>query len=286
MKTAPYSQRTAQLKSVKLKVLGDFYFDQKDYNGDQISQYQVFTYELFNAENQENLVNDIEYSTEPVDISSMPYYPGTVRLGKMSNIPDNAKTIIGNELYIRAERIELDKNAATGYAVTHLEAVDRVVLLRDEGAHLDSQWGAEWRFRTRDDWFGRPVITEASKDYVRSFCTEGKYKANIIPSKRKIDPSNPEDIVLSEISSDGIMFSVFPNPTYGRTTVRWSSSEINDQSVWVSVVDISGTEVVSRKVSVTDELMQFDLSDLSNGVYMVQLKTESGYTGIRKLVKQ
>ena len=83
-----------------------------------------------------------------------------------------------------------------------------------------------------------------------------------------------------------IRFELMPNPTNGMTTIRWSSSEIADQTVLVSVVDISGTEVVSRRVSVTDELMQFDLSDLSNGVYMVQLKTESGYTGIRKLVKQ
>ena len=83
-----------------------------------------------------------------------------------------------------------------------------------------------------------------------------------------------------------IRFELMPNPTNGMTTIRWSSSEIADQTVLVSVVDISGTEVVNRRVSVTDELMQFDLSDLSKGVYMVQLKTESGYTGIRKLVKQ
>jgi hypothetical protein len=44
--------------------------------------------------------------------------------------------------------------------------------------------------------------------------------------------------------------------------------------------------VVSRQVSVIDEVVQFDLSGLPSGVYMVQLKTESGYTGIRKLVKQ
>ncbi|HBH07082.1 MAG TPA: hypothetical protein DDX92_10825 [Flavobacteriales bacterium] len=83
-----------------------------------------------------------------------------------------------------------------------------------------------------------------------------------------------------------IRFELMPNPTNGLTTIRWNSTEIADQSVWVTVVDISGTEVVSRQVSVIDEVVQFDLSGLPSGVYMVQLKTESGYTGIRKLVKQ
>ena len=127
--------------------------------------------------------------------------------------------------------------------------------------------------------FSAPVNLANSK--TDTFCSSGTYTANRI--FKKPQGGNPVSIP-GELET--LRFELMPNPTNGMTTIRWSSSEIADQTVLVSVVDISGTEVVSRRVSVTDELMQFDLSDLSNGVYMVQLKTESGYTGIRKLVKQ
>jgi hypothetical protein len=124
-------------------------------------------------------------------------------------------------------------------------------------------------------------IAIASMSDIESVCIGNEYKSrNQYVAKRKLEPE------IHDPADTQMRFWLFPNPTNGHTTIRWSSAEINDQSVWVSVVDISGTEVVSRKVAVTDERMQFDLSDLSNGVYMVQLKTESGYTGIRKLVKQ
>jgi hypothetical protein len=136
---------------------------------------------------------------------------------------------------------------------------------------------------------------ERTYDQINDVCSDpNKYRAQTFASKallaEKAEYANRRATAERNRGNDyfppEIRFELMPNPTYGHTTVRWNSSEIADQSVWVSVVDISGTEVVSRKVSVTDERMQFDLSDLSNGVYMVQLKTESGYTGIRKLVKQ
>jgi hypothetical protein len=167
-----------------------------------------------------------------------------------------------------------------------LEAVDKVVFLRDEGASLDYQFDGNWRIKTRDDWFGEPNIQAATKEVVANFCNEtsGKYRANIVPASKRL-PNSP-DVFGSSNHIPELRFKIFPNPTNGLTTIRWNSTEIADQSVWVTVVDISGTEVVSRQVSVIDEVVQFDLSGLPSGVYMVQLKTESGYTGIRKLVKQ
>jgi hypothetical protein len=273
----------ANIKSIKLKVIGDFYFDQIGHNGEQVSQYQVFTYDLYNSSRTDN---DIVVSADPINLSSMPYYPGTVRYGNLNDVPAEAKTVVGGELYIRAERIELDQNVSSGYGVTHLEAVDKVVFLRDEGASLDYQFDGNWRIKTRDDWFGEPNIQAATKEVVANFCNEtsGKYRANIVPASKRL-PNSP-DVFGSSNHIPELRFKIFPNPTNGHTTIRWNSTEIADQSVWVTVVDISGTEVVSRQVSVIDEVAQFDLSGLPSGVYMVQLKTESGYTGIRKLVKQ
>jgi hypothetical protein len=282
----------ANIKSIKLKVIGDFYFDQIGHNGEQVSQYQVFTYDLYNSSREENDVQPVHINqfypwvSNPFNPSNWPYYPGTVRLGNINDVPAGAKTIVGGELYIRAEKIELDQNASSGYGVTHLEAADKVVFLRDKGASLNYQFDGNWRIKTRDDWFGEPNIQAASKEVVANFCNEtsGKYRANIVPASKRL-PNSP-DVFGSSNHIPELRFKIFPNPTNGLTTIRWNSTEIADQSVWVTVVDNSGTEVVSRQVSVFDEVVQFDLSGLPSGVYMVQLKTESGYTGIRKLVKQ
>lgn len=83
-----------------------------------------------------------------------------------------------------------------------------------------------------------------------------------------------------------LRFELWPNPTEGNTIVQWSNAEVNDLNVILAVVDISRTEVIRRNLAVSNEQTEFDISELAKGVYIVQLKTESGNTGIRKLLKQ
>jgi hypothetical protein len=154
------------------------------------------------------------------------------------------------------------------------------------GAHLERRqkivFGNNAHFYTGggDPCFSVPV--NLANDQTAAFCSSSTYTENRIISKKL--PGGKRHTSPGDLES--LRFELMPNPTNGHTTIRWNSTEIADQSVWVTVVDISGTEVVSRQVSVIDEVVQFDLSGLPSGIYMVQLKTESGYTGIRKLVKQ
>jgi hypothetical protein len=241
---------------------------------------------LERVDNGERVLHVVEY---PVEIVPTSDFTNTNKIEEDDLLLELENESINANSKTEALYVEYGENVAlntvlmrnheiNGYAGIHIKP----------GAHISrrqnttSFWGNSAHFFTGGGapCFSAPV--NLANDKTAAFCSSGIYTADRIISK-KPQGGNPVSIP-GELET--LRFELMPNPTYGHTTVRWSSSEIADQSVWVSVVDISGTEVVSRKVSVTDELMQFDLSDLSNGVYMVQLKTESGYTGIRKLVKQ
>ncbi len=70
-------------------------------------------------------------------------------------------------------------------------------------------------------------------------------------------------------------FSIYPNPTNGIVSVR-------------SVEDIENIEILSlegRKIKSSNEA-KIDISDLSNGIYLMQIKTIDGKFGTKKLIKE
>lgn len=70
-------------------------------------------------------------------------------------------------------------------------------------------------------------------------------------------------------------FSIYPNPTSGIVSVR-------------SEEDIENIEILSlegRKIKSSHEA-KIDISDLSNGIYLMQIKTIDGKFGTKKLIKE
>ena len=70
-------------------------------------------------------------------------------------------------------------------------------------------------------------------------------------------------------------FTIYPNPTNSMFNVEIP----NDSVKAISVVDVMGKVVASSNVATVD------VSNLSSGIYVVKVETESGKTGTQKLVK-
>jgi hypothetical protein len=69
-------------------------------------------------------------------------------------------------------------------------------------------------------------------------------------------------------------FRVYPNPTNGMFTV-----ELNNGAESVEVIDVTGRVVYAEKA--TSNKVEINISDLSNGVYSVKVKTEGAVETIR-----
>ena len=82
-----------------------------------------------------------------------------------------------------------------------------------------------------------------------------------------------------ESFQDIITIDVYPNPSQGRVTVRFST--IPEVGSSIDIVDISGRKVASRNITGTSEV--FNLNQLPAGVYLVKSKLGSNET-IHKLI--
>ena len=69
-------------------------------------------------------------------------------------------------------------------------------------------------------------------------------------------------------------FIIYPNPATAIVTVK---SDENIESL--EILSLEGRKIKSAKSST------IDISNLSNGLYLLQVKTESGKTGIKKIIK-
>ena len=92
-----------------------------------------------------------------------------------------------------------------------------------------------------------------------------------------------DDVRVGNYIDDGLaesqelMASVMPNPTNGKITVSTNLSIGN-----VAVFDIVGKQVMTDKI--VDGMAEFDLSELTQGVYFVKISDESSVKTV-KIVK-
>lgn len=97
---------------------------------------------------------------------------------------------------------------------------------------------------------------------------------------------NPGDFLVDQkhnrpVQENRIELKIYPNPTEtGRITLEMNSDEINE----ISVVDIGGKEVISRKITVGTPKYQLPLDNIPNGIYFVRVKTSENKIVVKKLV--
>ena len=85
---------------------------------------------------------------------------------------------------------------------------------------------------------------------------------------------NSNDAVVEKQDIEAV---VMPNPTSGKITVSANVSEGN-----VAVFDMLGKQVMTDKI--VDGIAEFDLSELTQGVYFIKISDESSVKTV-KIVK-
>ena len=92
-----------------------------------------------------------------------------------------------------------------------------------------------------------------------------------ILSLRYYEPS-----VLSSSNFEVNEISLYPNPTNSVFNLEISNEVVKQ----VEIYDLSGKKLLKSNQH------QIDVSSFATGIYMVQILTESGKTGVSKLVKK
>lgn len=108
------------------------------------------------------------------------------------------------------------------------------------------------------------------------------YQTNVPYVRLNFDPV----VGVEENTSNAAITSVYPNPTTGSTTVKYTLK--NTSAVKVVITDVTGkliSEVQNTAVNAGEQTLNFDASSYSNGVYYVTISTEES-TVTRKFVKK
>jgi hypothetical protein len=108
------------------------------------------------------------------------------------------------------------------------------------------------------------------------------YQTNVPYVRLNFDPV----IGIEENTSNAAITSVYPNPTTGSTSVKYTLK--NTSAVKVVITDVAGkliSEVQNNEVNAGEQSLNFDASSYSNGVYYVTVSTEES-TVTRKFVKK
>jgi hypothetical protein len=81
-----------------------------------------------------------------------------------------------------------------------------------------------------------------------------------------------EKHLIKENNDDGIVITTFPNPFEG--VINFQFSELIEKPISVSIYDIHGRLIFLESLSVIDNLITLELSELSNAEYLVRLSGE------------
>ena len=87
---------------------------------------------------------------------------------------------------------------------------------------------------------------------------------------------------VEETISPNTLFTVFPNPACNNITISFKKGLTKDMCV--SIFDINGKQVM-HKVSRNQNLVEFDVSTLPAGMYLLKIRTGEGIE-VKKLIIQ
>lgn len=95
-----------------------------------------------------------------------------------------------------------------------------------------------------------------------------------------------QSLNVGELSSDVTVGTIAPNPTSGETTVVYSLK--NDATVTIQIVDVTGkviSTVTENNLTAGTQKTSFDASNLSSGVYYVNINTGNS-VATQKFIKK
>jgi len=152
-----------------------------------------------------------------------------------------------------------------------------VVLTANSGIGLTYKWKK-----------GNAIIGSATmQNYTAT--TAGTYKV-IVTNSNACSKTSAGTVVTvncreQNLYSERNGLEVFPNPTNGSITLKFTSDE--NQSCELTVADLTGRKIRYEKINISQGIneLSFDMSDFSSGVYFIQMKM-NGSEFFGKVVKQ
>ncbi len=255
------------IKSVKLKLMHDFYFQQIGSRGEKINTSQVFTYLLYDGNQNINLLGpESTWVDNQPDIFNE-YMPGLLELYN-ENITINSEyvsQVIGNIIYINAEEVLIsgDITVENGYTVV-IQALNTIDL--KPNAHLVPNI----HLKIKKDFYDTPVFEYIDNSEVYNFCNNSNdYHANAASKSayQRIKDTN----VLNQESKNGANFeknsvSIHPNPANSQIRITSSSKPITE----IQLFDLSGRSLIHKKTGNDIQQVEMNIDQLQSGVYIVQ----------------
>lgn len=112
----------------------------------------------------------------------------------------------------------------------------------------------------------------------RGFSANGTYNVRLIVvnqcgSDTIIKPVLVNGIGIVEIKSNFKQLSVFPNPSSGSISIEMPDELINQNSTF-SLADLSGKKILDQNQKISNQLFQLDLNSISNGIYLLTIKSD------------
>jgi hypothetical protein len=286
-----------QIKSIKMKVIADMYFDQiayptdptnENYTGAQVNTFQVRTFELYNKDKAGSLEEQLRGEIVEEYQSWANYLPGTTVLtGEIAH--DDTRVIeIDNSgstptLIIRAEHVEVtgEVKPENGYDL-RIEAMTEIKVM--EGGKLLPNVTAT----IVPDFYGNGPNPPATRAEVDAFCTGANpvYGANN-PGKRaqEIIAANERERQLREQRAT-LNLNVYPNPAsvFVQVAVQNQPQQITDVQLVLS--DLTGRQILAEEQTANPSgRYVLNLPELATGVYMLQV-TAGDKTAVEKIVVQ
>jgi len=157
-----------------------------------------------------------------------------------------------------------NRNSAANYEIYYKGSTDG-----------GQSWGTDTRLTNNSSVSAYPFVASSNSGVhvVWQDYRDGNYE---IYYKR--NPINSE-VGLKELSTSGLQFAVFPNPTSSEIKVR-SLENINE----LTIIDMFGKEIYHTQVlNLTPEL-RIPTSDFPSGIYFIQVK-KGNRISVRKFIK-
>jgi hypothetical protein len=158
-----------KIKKVTMKLMPDMYFKQVNSVGGQTNTTQSFTYLLFDADKNIDLIKDNGEWLNSSNVSTITKYNlGKLVLNNETISPNKpyVKLVQGNKIVIDQEYVEITGNTsvANGYTA-EINAFYKIEV------KSNATVSPKISLNIKQDYFNMPKTIEASQDYVNSFCS-------------------------------------------------------------------------------------------------------------------
>ena len=139
---------------------------------------------------------------------------------------------------------------------------------------------------TTYQWYLNGELIPGATSNVYEATQSGSYTVVVTNGSNCEFESNPLDFVLSNTFETAKIRSlrINPNPFSDRVAIIVAFNEATEYNL--SIHDLSGKKITEQTIlgSSSEQIVQFDLADVSSGVYLLKIENEHGQMS-RKLVK-